>query len=294
MIFALLAGCTVAVIAYAGEIFETYPTCEEDAPCPYVVPVFVGETLPPVTWSEDWNEPAVFANPADMDTQDLFTAGRSGALVDPMMASGFMAALIALWISWPMDRQFRRMIFQLRHDQVIPAGLLNVTETEQARRRWAWSTAIIVTLVMFFGVLGFFDGAAGTSERRAFLIGSTLLGAIAGHRLGSAAAYGRYSHSFRKLSHEVRLLPGHADGMGGYRRLSEFIAYQVVLLLVPVIWLSTWLYIEYKALSPIWICSRPGAHAGMEFKDVPDAELRRELGCFINPMPGGLSRIFCC
>ena len=99
LIISVLALCTLAVIYFSGTILETVPACEKGQSCPYQVPVFIGETLPALTWNWDSWRFEVIARPGDIEMQTVLQAGRSGSLADPMIASGFAAALIALWLA---------------------------------------------------------------------------------------------------------------------------------------------------------------------------------------------------
>jgi hypothetical protein len=253
----VLAGLIVATLlaaVYSSEIFEVYPTCTSDVPCDYTMPVYVGDEPPQITWDARLWDLAAIAMPSDIEMQNLLEAGLSGTLVDPMMASGFLATLIALWLSLPLDRRFHELIRQLEHDQLIPASSEAAGAVNQLRRRLAWGTSGLVALIIFVGVWGWFDGNIAGDNGPWFLFGCTLLGAISGQRLGSAAAYGRFSVRFHLGS--VRLLPGHADKMGGWQRLGEFFAFEAVILLIPAIWLSTWLYIELQNTELFWTCER--------------------------------------
>ncbi|MGP9822657.1 hypothetical protein ACTZWW_21745 [Salinarimonas sp. NSM] len=253
-------SATILALVYLGEILGTYPTCGEDEPCPYRVPVWVADGRPTIFLREGRLELAAIADFGQFAMQDLRQAGMSGTLLDPMMASGFLVALLALWLSLPLERLFGDMIRQLDHDQILPIAPGALSYIELRRRRWAWSTALVVATVMLLGIVSAFSGVFAGDEEIAFLLGSTLLGALAGHRLGTAAAYGAFARHVRTRLATVRLLPGHADKMGGWRRLGEFVAYEAVLMLVPIIWLSTWLFVSFQHPGSFLTCWRgPGA-----------------------------------
>jgi len=48
LLTAMIDLCSALVLLYSNIIFQTYPTCAKDAPCDYLVPVFIGDTVPPL------------------------------------------------------------------------------------------------------------------------------------------------------------------------------------------------------------------------------------------------------
>ncbi len=223
---------------------ETYPLCPEQGSCDTVW-VYVADKPPRIEFdSADW----AFRTRAEAGSFAELTlkeAGREGRFVDPMMASGFLVAFLAIWGSLPLDRVFRNMIAQVHRDRILDWSDESYVGIERLRQRLAFAVSGIVGVLMLVGYLLFYK-ASFNSWTFEFFTGSVLLSMVAGHRLGSSAGYGAFARKLRQSQTEFRLYVGHADKIGGMRRLGEFLAYQCILGLIPVIWLSTWLYIEIR------------------------------------------------
>lgn len=249
---------TLLVLFFNAEVFKAYPSCTDDKPCTYFLPVFVGDVLPRPAWIPNWNEFAVLFDPDDIKMATLAEAGRSNALHDPMMASGFVAALVVLWLTLPMERLYAQMVGQMEQDGLVPRQFRGLAEVERHRRVWSWTLGAVVFLIIFIGTLNVYDGYPDGYFKRIFLWGSSVLGIAAGHRMGTALAYGQFARRFGQASGTAVLLPGHADKAGGWRRFGEFMAYQAVLVFIPLIWLSTWIFIALQYPDAHINCIRPG------------------------------------
>lgn len=256
IIVVILVFCTGLFFLYDDFIFETYPVCDPLKDCPYLLPVFDGAQTPDVYWIPEWSEFGVVFDAASIKMATLTDVGRSGALRDPMMASGFIAALLVLWLSLPLEQLYRQMVRQMEQDGLVPKHFRALAEVEESRRVWAWTMGIVIFLLMFIGILQFRGGYPELSEERVFVWGSSLLGLVAGHRMGSAFAYGQFARRFHNTTEKPRLLPGHADKAGGWRRFGEFMAYQAVLMFVPLIWLSTWIFLSWRRPEAFVGCTR--------------------------------------
>ncbi|WP_209428447.1 hypothetical protein [Pararhodobacter sp. SW119] len=266
---AILVACSVLVLLYGDIIFETYPQCDPEETCEYLLPVFTGDAPPPLTWDHviwvrEWGEFGVFFESSDVEMATLTEAGRSGALRDPMMASGFIAALVVLWLSMPLERLYWLMVRQMEQDGLVPRNFRALAEVEARRRVWAWTVGAIICLIMFGGILNFHGGYSPEFLDQVFLWGSSVLGFAAGHRMGTGFAYGQFARRFQKVSERPRLLPGHADKSGGWRRFGEFMAYLSVLMFIPLMWLSTWIFISLQRPGAFVSCFRLGAPGPVE------------------------------
>jgi len=244
VVFVLLSALTLFALFRADLIFETYPTCPDIGPCETEL-VYVGPGAPPLRFDWEAWEFTVPWTPEQYAPLPLDQSGLEGALFDPMMASGFMAAFVAIWLSLPMDRLFAQMANQLVRDRVLDWSAADFHAIETMRLRLAHGTAAVVFVLMVVGYGLFYDfDFRGTTLE--FFLGSVLLGAIAGHRLGSAGGYGMFARRLRRTGAALHLFAGHSDKIGGSRRLGEFLAYQCILCSVPIIWLSIWLYLEIQ------------------------------------------------
>lgn len=254
----ILFVCTGLVLFYGSAIFETLPTCDPKKTCNYLLPTFVGDVTPSFIWVERWREYNILFDSRDIEMSTLTELGRSGALRDPMMASGFIAALFVLWLSVPLDRLYRQMVRQMEQDGLVPRAFRALAEIETQRRVWAWTLAVVICLIMFFATLNYHEGYPEDLEKEIFLWGSSALGIIAGHRMGTALAYGQFARRFQEVQSGSCLLPGHADKMGGWQRFGEFMAYQTVLMFIPLMWLATWIFVAMQS---------PGTFVSCFYKD---------------------------
>lgn len=164
-----------------------------------------------------------------------------GVLDDAMLSTGFVVAFFGLWLSLWLDPLYRAMRDQLLRDGVVGWTPQDDRLVEERRRVWSRATAMVVGVLMVIGFLGFhFGGLPKNPEAWEFFLGSCLLGVLAGHRLGASAAYGTVGPRINRRD-RLALVVGHADGAGGARRVGEFLAFQGVLISIPIIWLTFWL-----------------------------------------------------
>lgn len=171
-----------------------------------------------------------------------------GKMIDPMLTTGYATVFIGLWISIWLEPLFRRMSGQLRRDAVIEWRDTDEADVDLWRIRLSYGVTLIVGISVFMGFTIFhFGGLPAERLAREFLISAVILACLCGHRLGTAAALGRVGRIAVRRGASVRLILGHADGMGGAKRLGEFLAFQGVLISIPIAWLTTWLLLVWTA-----------------------------------------------
>ncbi len=177
----------------------------------------------------------------------LLLKNEQGGIGDPMLTSGYFTAFFGILLSFLLEGTFTRLSHQLERD-----GIINWNETESAhiaalRIKSSFGVAAAVVVVLLVGFIGFhFGGLPDTQIEWEFLLTAVLLGAIAGHRLGAGAAYGQIGRKAARRETELTLILGHSDQFGGARRLGEFMALQGVLVSIPIVWLSIWLFLAHN------------------------------------------------
>jgi len=166
-----------------------------------------------------------------------------GSLRDPMLATGYVAALLGLWLSVWLEPLYLRLNRQMRRDQLVPWDESDVVAIERLRRWLARGVAAAVGIALLISFLGFHYelGLPATPFDWEHFLSTLLLGVMAGHRLGTAGAMGWMGRTIARQGEDLKLILGHADGMGGARYLGDFLAYQGVLIAVPILWLSGWI-----------------------------------------------------
>ena len=176
----------------------------------------------------------------------IFAKDAAGNVADPMAASGFITALATLMLSLFVDRRYLTMMRQIEAEKLVrlsSAQLEALHETVQnVCLILRYGVMLAVLLSMIVGYFTFF-GWPEDRYRVEFFLGSWLLGALAGHRLGSAAAYGTFATLLRRSGGDLRLVPGHYDGAGGANQIGGFLVFQGVLAAVPLIWLTVWIWL---------------------------------------------------
>ena len=165
-----------------------------------------------------------------------------GKLSDPMLSSGYFICFLGLWLSMWVESLYRGMSEQLRTE-----GLLHWTDADEAviegrRKLYARATALCVVIMVFPGTIFLhFRGWPTSPGQQEMLWSMTILGALAGHRLGTIGALGTFGRRMNRRGGRLRLVLGHSDGAGGARRVGEFLAFQGILVALPIMWLSFWL-----------------------------------------------------
>lgn len=177
-----------------------------------------------------------------------------GTLVDPMAASGFITSLIGLVLTLFLERRYLAMLRGLEQDGLTDlshAQLERLNDDLQlAARKYRYWTMGIIVAVMVVGYFAYF-GWPEDAFRWEFFLSSWLLAALAGHRLGIAAAYGGFAQRLGHLGARIRLIPGHSDGVGGVNRIGGFLLYQGLLASIPVFWLTVWIAL-IGVFGPTW------------------------------------------
>ncbi len=166
-----------------------------------------------------------------------------GSLKDPMLATGYVAALLGLWLSVWLEPLYLRLNRQMRRDQLVPWDDSDTVAIERLRRGLARGVAAAVGIALLISFLGFHYNVGLPSNPFDWehFLSSLFLGVLAGHRLGTAGAMGWMGRTIARQGEDLKLILGHADGMGGARYLGDFLAYQGVLIAVPILWLSGWI-----------------------------------------------------
>ncbi|MEO0669134.1 MAG: hypothetical protein AAFZ99_14580 [Pseudomonadota bacterium] len=165
-----------------------------------------------------------------------------GKLADPMLSSGYFVCFLGLWLSMWVEGLYRAMSTQLRAEGVLHWTDVDDAVIEARQLVYARGTAAGVVVMVFFGSLTLHFGGWPTSTAGQEMLWSmTILGALAGHRLGTIAALGTFGRRLNRRGGRLRLVPGHSDGAGGALRVGEFLAFQGILVFLPIMWLSFWL-----------------------------------------------------
>ncbi|MDU8912589.1 hypothetical protein [Aestuariicoccus sp. MJ-SS9] len=245
----LLVFCTLYGLTRLDVIFETVVAADR-LWHPYPLDAFLTRNpngilgmIPSVTCSPP--------SPQCLEPRDI----ELGKLADPMMASGYIAVFSGLWLSMWLDGLYRGMSGQLRTEGIVPWTDSDDQNIEDRRFRFAWVTAWTVVVIVFCGmVFSHFRGFPSERDDWEFMLSAMLLGGLAGHRLGSCAAYGLVAQRLNNAQRQVALIVGHADGAGGARRIGEFMAFQGILVSIPIAWLTFWLVVEwhYDAIGSVY------------------------------------------
>ena len=182
-----------------------------------------------------------------------------GKLSDPMLSSGFVFAFLGLWMSLWLERLYGAMSTQLRGEGVVRWNAEDDAAIEVRRRILSRSVALVVAALLLFGFLFHqFEGLPKTGEDWEFMLSAVALAALAGHRLGASAAYGTVGWRLNQPGRAVTLIVGHADGAGGARRVGEFLAFQGVLISIPILWLTFWLALIWNYAPFAWLYDQWG------------------------------------
>ncbi|MFK7753802.1 MAG: hypothetical protein AB8B51_14785 [Sedimentitalea sp.] len=170
-----------------------------------------------------------------------------GTLVDPMLTTGYVTALFGLWLSLWLNGMFARLSQQLDRDGIIRWGPEDDARIAFWRLRLSYGLTCLIMVLMVAGMLiSHFEGLPQDRDDWEFFLSSVVLGGLCGHRLGTAAAMGLVGRIAARRSDVVRLIVGHSDKMGGAQRLGEFLAFQCILISIPIIWLSLWLLLVWN------------------------------------------------
>lgn len=165
-----------------------------------------------------------------------------GKLADPMLSSGYFVCFLGLWLSMWVESLYRTMSTQLRNEGVLAWSDADDAIIDARCRLFSRITALCVVVMVFVGTLALhFEGWPRTVMQHEMLWSMTVLGGLAGHRLGTIAALGTFGWRFNRQGGQLRLVLGHSDGAGGARRVGEFLAFQGILVSLPIMWLSFWL-----------------------------------------------------
>ena len=155
----------------------------------------------------------------------------------------YVVALVGLWLSLWLEPLYRRLTRQLRRDRILPWDDADITRVEALRHLLSRWVCGVVTVTVAIGFLHFHYRWSWpeTALDREHFLSAVVLAAIAGHRLGTAAAMGWLGRTIARRDAELRLILGHVDGMGGARAFGEFLAYQGTLIAIPILFLSAWI-----------------------------------------------------
>ncbi|MCP5075374.1 MAG: hypothetical protein GY947_19040 [Rhodobacteraceae bacterium] len=184
----------------------------------------------------------------------LATEDEAGSLVDPMFASAIVVILLGLWLSMGVEKSYTSMRDQIQRDGMLEWSDADSNWIEVRRRFLSRSLAVLIFLMMFFGSLSakFNWALPNDSDGWDFFITTIILAAIVGHRLGTVGAFGAVGQLVIAKKREMNLAIGHADNMGGARRLGEFLAFQGILLSIPIAWLSIWITLVIRFPNVFW------------------------------------------
>ncbi|WP_152912416.1 hypothetical protein [Candidatus Rhodobacter oscarellae] len=193
---------------------------------------------------------------------------------DAMYFSGFLTILPALWLSLRVDAKFNVLALQIERDHLIfgPDGHFTDIYRGWLRRIRIWQRngaicvggVVVIGYGYFYFLLPVFGhhntcqglfslfGAECREELQIsgyldwigqvaiFIFVSALLACMVGHRLGTMGALGNLNSMVEDADITIRVDPAHSDGVGGFAKFGGLIAYQGILVSVPIMWLSVW------------------------------------------------------
>lgn len=171
------------------------------------------------------------------------TGAELGSLKDPMLATGYLAALLGLWITVFVEKLYVGLNQQMLRDQIVPWSQEDIARIDEIAKRLSLWVASAICVVLIVGFLGFHHEMSLPKEWFAWehFLSSVILGVITGLRMGTVAAMGWMGRTIACRDAPLSLVLGHSDEMAGMKRFGEFIAFLAILNAIPIFWLSTWI-----------------------------------------------------
>ena len=190
-----------------------------------------------------------------------------------MLVTGGLTFLVTVTLSMSFERRMDACIDQLRSRQVFWLTDQDFTSFRTSffefQRRWAVRSAWLIVateigaLVVWAFAAPFVEGGDLTLEggvlRHTLANGDwseipidnlillsivcAIAGWIAGHRLGTTAAFGLLPWFLRRTSIALHLIPGHPDATAGLAPLGKYYGFQALLATIPALWLAVWWFI---------------------------------------------------
>jgi hypothetical protein len=187
--------------------------------------------------------------------------GEQVPLWDPMLLSGALTYVLALFYGLQIDDKMRRTIVRLVRrgalsaqesktggDTVRPNGdgtvPLENAVWQRLREKAGWASlwcGFVVAAVMLLAFLPYMRarGPGGLP----LVVLEVCLGYIAGRFLGRMLAYGRFGNCLAETGVQVRAQPGHPDEAAGLQPLGQFYFFQATVVAIPAVFVGSWLVI---------------------------------------------------
>lgn len=160
------------------------------------------------------------------------------ALEDQMLLSGFIATIVGIIAGVVIDRDPMKMV-ELLHTN----GVVNIDEPDLRKIRRGLTKTFVVAQIVFCLVLLLLKEfiVERLWNDRELDPPSVVFYLLIGARLGRVVANGAIGQTIRKFAHVLELHIDHRDRAGGLATIGKFYVLQGTVLVIPVVWILTWI-----------------------------------------------------
>ena len=161
---------------------------------------------------------------------------------DMLFTSGIASFIVAIWLVRRLPERIERSL-----EALITNGALFVTphqlqsfqrQLETLIQRWAQGGGLLIGLVIALAFLGAFGSEI--INKLPLLTLEVIAGYIAGIQIGRMIGYGQLAPLLKRAAITFRVIPDHADGAGGLKPIGHFYLFQVLIIMIPAVYLTIW------------------------------------------------------
>lgn len=165
--------------------------------------------------------------------------------LDWLLISGWMSLILAIIFVQKIPQKLEQTLCRLVNRGVLAASEERIEDLQEELedrlvRYWALAVggfSALAIAVAFFWAFSLEQLGA----RIPLFVAEVIGGYVAGCYLGRMACYGTLGFLLRRRNLQLKLMPGHIDGVAGWKPIGDFFFFQAMVVGIPASFLAVWL-----------------------------------------------------